>query len=496
MGTPTILLGVRVVDPLLETDRVADVLVADGIVQRIEASGSALMWPEHPNSGVSGTAVIPPSPTDEYLLVPGLVDSHTHAFGSAGVSRADAIGVEAGVPSIVDAGGAGAATIEDFVSLRVEPSKTDIYSLLSIECGGVTDRHMQHNTTKRAEQMVTSSIDSFLGAIDRHCEIVVGLKLWSSTRAGLRWIDHGVNLSEMTSLPMMVHVGENIEGSEESSVRFTGDVLDRLQGGDVVTHSFTGLRGSLVSEHGKVAAEVIAARDRGVLFDIAPGLENLCFDRATAALESGWIPDTISSDVHKWMTAQYDSPALLRVMSSFLALGLSLPRTIQCASTNAASAFGITTGRPMVGSVATLSLLSLDRTPTIFSDGVKSIHGAVNLAPVGCFLRGEWIEAGTTVVASEPEDGLWAPDVDRERFFEALSVELSHHRDHDDRWRGLELHQLVHRARRDCRLSIADAIRSFYAEMAPEDANIPVGWFLEELGPGETIKRLELAQTR
>ncbi len=490
MQQPTILQSVRIIDPRHDVDRVADVLIADGIVRSVAEPGTAEQWNEHPDNGGEQTRLISPPKDGNYLLTPGLVDCHTHVFGSAGVSRADILGVEAGVPIIVDAGGPGAATIDDFVSIRVEPSRTRVHALMSIESGGVTESHPGHNTTSATHKMVTSSIDTFLGAIDRHADVVVGLKVWSSAASGLRWIDHGVSLSEMTSLPMMVHIGDVTGADPDLSDSFTGDVLDRLQGGDVVTHSFTGLPGGLINAAGKIRSEVTVARDRGVLFDIAPGLVNLNFGRAVAAMEQGWIPDTISSDAHRWFVEQYRCPSLLRVMSSFLALGLALSKTIECASTNAAEAFGIQTGAPREGEVATLSLLSLQEAPTMFSDGETSIRGSESLAPVGCFIEGEWIEAREQ--ARSPE--LLASE-HRVPFFSAIAEELAHHRSHDERWRGIELHQLIHRARRDCNLTIGEAINSFYAEISPDETAIPAGWILEQLGPDETMKRFSPFQT-
>lgn len=93
------------------------------------------------------TLVIAPNgPYDELLLTPGLVDVHTHIFGTASVQRVDKVGTESAMPTIVDAGGSGAATIDDLVSVRCGLARARVRVLLSIEAGGITDSHPGHNS--------------------------------------------------------------------------------------------------------------------------------------------------------------------------------------------------------------------------------------------------------------------------------------------------------------------------------------------------------------
>ena len=464
---------------------VADVCVADGIVAKIGRPGEARSWPEHPSNGATDSNVISQEGhADEVLLTPGLVDIHTHIFGSAGVARVDEIGTEVGVPIIVDAGGAGAATIDDFAAMRMPAAKTRVKMMLSIEAGGITDFHRGHNTTRSASAMITSSMDTFLSAVERHRDNVVGLKVWASAAAGQRWIEHAVNLSEISELPMFVHVGEL---DDPDAVSISGDVLDHLQGGDIVTHCFTGLPGALIDSTGNILPEVTAARDRGVLFDVAPGEVNLSFDRAEAAMAQGWLPDTISSDVHRWARRRISTMSLPYVLNMFLALGLSLNRTIQCASTNPAQAIGIETGEPRIGSPATLSVMRRVTGPVIVSDGTRSIRGTESLVPVGCFVDGEWIEAaagdsaGTASPAHSPAS---------RTFLTSLTEELEHYRSHDTDWEGAELHRLVHRARVQSELSVTAAMETLYAGLSPEDTTLAAGWLLEALGPDGSFEHI------
>ena len=85
---------------------------------------------------------------------------------------------------------------------------------------------------------------------------------------------------------------------------------------------------------------------RGVLFDIGHGMGSFAFKTGRAMLAGGFLPDTISSDVHK---LSIDGPAFDQVttMSKFLCMGMSLKDVIAASTVNAAMAMR----RPELGSL-------------------------------------------------------------------------------------------------------------------------------------------------
>ena len=86
---------------------------------------------------------------------------------------------------------------------------------------------------------------------------------------------------------------------------------------------------------GTVKQEVLEARKRGVKFDIGHGKGSFAFKTARAMLANGFLPDTISSDVH---TLCINGPAFDQVttLSKFLCLGMPLNDVIAATTVNAA----------------------------------------------------------------------------------------------------------------------------------------------------------------
>jgi dihydroorotase len=126
----------------------------------------------------------------------------------------------------------------------------------------------------------------------------------------------------------MVHIGDTMSPLPA--------VLALLKPGDIVTHMYAPPPHGIFDDRGAVLPEVIAARKRGIWFDIGNGrIGHITWSVAEDALRKGVAPDTISSD---WTDAGrtdqvFDFP---NVLSKFLLLGMPLEQVIARGTVNAA----------------------------------------------------------------------------------------------------------------------------------------------------------------
>jgi dihydroorotase len=94
----------------------------------------------------------------------------------------------------------------------------------------------------------------------------------------------------------------------------------------------------MLDDNGRVLPQVIQARKRGIRFDFGNGrTAHWTWDVAERALQQGFLPDTISSDITgAGLTDQVLN--LPNVMSKFLLLGMPVDQVIARVTSNAAHA--------------------------------------------------------------------------------------------------------------------------------------------------------------
>jgi len=218
-------------------------------------------------------------------------------------------------------------------------------------------------------------------------DVIVGIKVRvgarASGRSGTVPLDIALEVAEEVGVPVMAHIDEPPPSYEE--------VVVRLRPGDVLTHAFRPFPNSPVTMQGKVKRAVIEARERGVLFDIGHGKGSFAFKTARAMLANGFLPDTISSDVHALCI---NGPAFDQVttMSKFLCLGVPLADVIAATTVNAAFALK----RPELGSlkpgsVGDATILSINDGRFDYVDVVgEHLTGDRKIACEGVVIAGRW----------------------------------------------------------------------------------------------------------
>jgi dihydroorotase len=376
-----LLQGGEVVDPERDRRR-ADVAVADG---RLAAVAPDL------DAGRARRVL----DVRGRLVTPGLVDLHAHGYWGVTYDGllVDAVAGSSGVTTWVDAGSAGAATFPGFRRYVIEPSRTRILPFLNLCAVGIIYRGVQEFLDLRY-----ADVSFAVETVEEHRDLIAGIKL----RLGRGIVgdndDHPVwlarEVADLTGLPIMVHFGE-----PPPTLR---RLLAALGPGDVVTHCFRGSRwgvGSILAQ-GRVRPEVLEARERGVRFDVGHGAGGFNHDVARAALDAGFAPDSISSDLHQDSIrgAARDLP---NVLSKFLALGMSLEEVIRRATLAPAQVVrrdpdrhgrdGVGTLR--VGAPADLAVFDLEAGEFEFADTLgKRFGGRQRLANVTTLRAGQEME--------------------------------------------------------------------------------------------------------
>jgi dihydroorotase len=370
-----ILRGGRVIDPSQGLDAVCDVGFANG---KVAAVG--------PNLPVQKGCEV--RDVSGKIVTPGLIDLHTHVYwGGTSLSvDADFYARKCGVTTSVDTGSAGPGNFAGFRKHVIEKSETRILAYLHISHAGIFA--FGHDVAVgESENMRLMNPTAAVAVVEANRDVIVGMKVrvgrHSSGDQGLAPLDVALQVAEQTGVPLMAHIDEPPPSYEE--------VVNRLRSGDVLTHCFRPFPNVPYGAQGKVKAAVEAARKRGVFFDVGHGGGSFAFKTARTMMSNGFLPDTISSDVHVLCE---NGPAfdLTTTMSKFLCLGMELVEVIAAATVTPARALQRPElGSLRVGSVGDATVLSLDAGKFDYVDVVgEHLIGERKLHARGLVVGGKW----------------------------------------------------------------------------------------------------------
>lgn len=377
MNYDLVLSGGHVIDPSQNLDQVADVAFSGGKVARV---GPGLAKDAKEVRDVSG-----------HIVTPGLIDLHTHVYvhGTSLGIDADEFCRTSGVTTAIDTGSAGPGNFMGFRKHVIERSAVRILAYLHVSHAGIYGFSERVMVGESEEMRLMNPIEA-VEVADANRDVIVGIKVrvgkHSSGTSGAAPLDIALQVAEEAGMPLMAHIDHPPPSYEE--------VVSRLRPGDVLTHAFRPFPNAPVTPQGTVKQVVLAARDRGVYFDIGHGKGSFSFKTARAMLANGFMPDTISSDVH---ILCINGPAYDQVttMSKFLCLGVDLKDVIAQSTVNAGKVLGRTElGSLRPGSPGDASILSIREGRFDYVDVVgEHLEGDKRIVADGTVVAGKMFHA-------------------------------------------------------------------------------------------------------
>ncbi len=337
--------GGKVTDARSDINNIKDLAISGGRIAKIAADIPANLASATIDAG-------------GLIVCPGLIDMHAHHFygteanaylsnGSCALPP-DGFTFRSGVTTVVDTGGAGWRNFEQFKKQTIDTSATRVLALLNIVGSGMKGGAVEQNKADMAPEKTAA-------VAMKYKQHVVGIKLAHFLGPDWEPTEHTVAAGRLAGLPVMIDFGRS-----EPKLPLETLFMQKLRPGDVYTHCYAQVSGreSLV-DNGQLRPMADQAREKGIWFDVGHGEASFDFDQAIPAMEQGFFPDSISSDLHTGCMngGMKDLP---NVLSKFINLNMPLAEVIQAATWNPARCIGRTDlGHLSEGAVADIALFNL-----------------------------------------------------------------------------------------------------------------------------------------
>jgi dihydroorotase len=359
-----LLKGGRVLDPTHRQDGVADVAIGGGRILRTAPS----IDPATARNVIDVSGL---------LVTPGLLDIHVHAYITRhehesgpfrGSLDADHHFLSSGVTTCVDVGTAGADEIEHFRRTVIDSAVTRVLALVNISRPGMGD----------AEQTIGNlDPEAAAEAALKHRDVVLGIKTahyWTKLPFDAEhppWesVEKAVEAGRLCNMPVMVDFWPRPERP------YPELILEKLRPGDIHTHVFA-RQFPVIDDEGRVQPYMREARARGVWFDLGHGAASFWFRNGKRAIDDGFPPDSISTDLHAG-SVRTTVRSQLDAMSKCLAMGMPLQEVIDRSTVKPAEAIRrLELGTLSPGAEADVAVLELQRGDFSFRDcGYARIDG-------------------------------------------------------------------------------------------------------------------------
>jgi dihydroorotase len=290
-------------------------------------------------------------------VTPGFVDIHVHVYAGTGLRGAydgdnsvypDGFTFRSCTTTVADAGSSGYKNFPDFKDRVIDRSLTRVVAFLNIVGSGMGPGQTEQNVADMDPAAAAAIIKQYPG-------LIVGIK--TAHFAGPEWtaVDRALEAGNLAHVPIMVDFG--VFRPERP---YPDLVAKKLRPGDISTHMYIDFI-PMLDENQKVRPYLFEAKKRGVIFDVGHGGGSFVFAQAVPAVKQGFLPDSISTDLHiNSMNAGMKD--MTNVMSKFLNLGMTLEDVVARSAWNPAHEIHHEElGSLSVGSEADVAILGVEK---------------------------------------------------------------------------------------------------------------------------------------
>lgn len=288
------------------------------------------------------------------LVTPGLIDIHAHVFVNAHDmgGHTDQFCRSTGVTTLCDAGSTGSATFAGLRAVIDSAVHTRIRAFVNLSAIGIV------GTSRGGElsHFPYADPEGCARTIEENPDLAIGVKLRYGPGLVWEYTTEPVKLArrtaKMAGVPLMIHI-------TDSPIPLP-DILAEMIPGDIITHCYHGRAHGIMGEEKQlVLKEVVEAQRHGIIFDCAHGRNHFSFPMIEKALDQGFLPDTISTDLT--FTSATKGPVwdLTTTMSKLLHFGMKLDDIVARATTAPARILGYegTVGTLRPGANADIALI-------------------------------------------------------------------------------------------------------------------------------------------
>lgn len=309
-----------IIDPVKKTERMGTILLDGSKIAEVDYGGHIPAAKEIIDAAGC-------------IVTPGLIDSHLHLFygGTENGILPDLTLLPMGVTAAVDQGSSGSATFQAFYDSILSRSLMNLFATVNLSTQGlITSRYPEdlepgHTDISRLKDLFAKYPKILKGIKLRISQEVVG-------KLGMKPLEKALEAAEPIGTRIVVHT--------TNPPIPVNQLLQYFRKDDIYTHVFAQRGYSILTDTGTLEPEVYDARKRGVVFDAADARVHYAFPVIRQALREGFLPDTISTDLVQGSCFQPGVFGLPRVLSKYVALGMSLAEVIRAVTYRAAQVLG------------------------------------------------------------------------------------------------------------------------------------------------------------